>query len=110
MVVAEGFGTASVKTRFPSNLPFHTLVGYRALHEYGLEVDTSLTYRLWVFTIVETPTFATDAKALWTEEERGRFVPGWHPIPALVMLSRIVVGAARYAGIGLVLARAVVCV
>ncbi len=26
-----------------------------------------------MFTIVETPTFATDAKALWTEEERGAF-------------------------------------
>ena len=26
-----------------------------------------------MFTIVETPTFAADAKDLWTEEERGAF-------------------------------------
>ena len=29
-----------------------------------------------MLTIVETPTFAADAKAIWTEEERGAFC-GW---------------------------------
>lgn len=36
-------------------------------------MDTSLTYSMRMLTIIETPTFATDAKALWTEEERGAF-------------------------------------
>ena len=42
-----------------------------------------MTYGLRMFTIVETPTFAADARELWTEEERGAFC-AWlaaHPLP-----------------------------
>lgn len=38
-----------------------------------LTFNTSLTYNLTMYTLVETPTFAADAKVLWSEEERGAF-------------------------------------
>jgi hypothetical protein len=35
--------------------------------------NTSLTYSETLYTIIETPTFAADAKEIWSEDERGAF-------------------------------------
>lgn len=32
-----------------------------------------MTYILFMYTIIETPTFQEDARKLWSEEERGAF-------------------------------------
>jgi hypothetical protein len=41
--------------------------------KYEGSINTSLTYIDALYTIIETPTFATDAKEMWSEDERGAF-------------------------------------
>jgi len=41
---------------------------------YAFDVDTSLTYNLVVYTVIETPSFTRLWPDYWTEDERGEFV------------------------------------
>ena len=58
-----------------------------------------------MFTIVETPTFAADAKDLWTEEERGAFCAWLSAHPEIGDVIPAVVVAVKCAGAGRAKAR-----